>query len=67
MTAHYNDAGYYSGMMNASRGYVYMGVQSHSNNNSYLLKTTTYPANSQVKLANWKPSDLKLKLQINGS
>jgi hypothetical protein len=46
MTAHYSDGGYYSGMMNASRGYVYMGVQSLSNKSSYLLKITTYPANS---------------------
>ena len=67
MVEHYSDAGYYSGMLNASRGYLYLGVKSLSVNNSYLLKATSYPANSQLRLASWKPVDLKLKLQTNGS
>lgn len=43
---HYSDGGYYSGILNATRGYLYMGVKSLSTNNSYLLTTTSYPANS---------------------
>jgi len=46
MTEHYSDAEYYSGMLNASRGYLYLGVKSMSDNNSYLLRTTSYPVNS---------------------
>lgn len=67
ITDHYSDYGYYSGMVNASRGYLYLGVQSLSSNNSYLLKTTSYPANSQLRLNSWKPADLKMKLHANGS
>ena len=64
---HYSDSNYYSGLMNATRGYLYLGVKSLSVNNSYLLKTTSYPANSQLRLNSWKASDLKLKLLGNGS
>ena len=67
MVEHYSDHSYYSGLMNATRGYLYLGVKSMSNNNSYLLKATSYPANSNLHLNNWKPSDLKLKLVANGS
>lgn len=64
---HYSDGPYYSGLVNASRGYFYLGVQSMSPNNTYMIRTTSYPANNAIRLTNWKLSDVQLKYHGNGS
>lgn len=47
-------------MMNASRGYFYVNVQSVTPNNTYLLKTTAYPASNSIRLVNWRLNSINL-------
>ncbi len=51
---HFMNGHFYSGLVNISRGYYYLGVQTLLANTNYIINSYIYPASSNITLSNWE-------------